>query len=133
MQQNPQYTIIKTPPKHHNQCRSVWNESIRWLQIATDKGKKLKVETEVKERYQQVLDSIYIDVINIEQQHSSDKDIITPPMNPIINSSFNKHTMSWELIHLRLIHPYDSVIKAMCCHQTLTGLPKYLSKKLNQA
>ena len=54
-------------------------------------------------------------------------------MGEIFNSSFNKHTMSWELNYLYLIHPYASVIKAMCHHQTLTSLPKHWPKKINEA
>ena len=54
-------------------------------------------------------------------------------MNPIINSSFNKHPMSWELIRRRLLHPSDSFMKAMCCHQTLDGLPKHFPKKIHKA
>ena len=50
-------------------------------------------------------------------------------MNLIINSSFNKTTVAWELIHCCLIHPSESAIKAMCLHQTLTGLPRYFPKK----
>ena len=52
---------------------------------------KPKSETTVKERYQQLLDGIKIDVLNIEQQHPSGQDIITIPMTPITNSSFNKN------------------------------------------
>ena len=53
-------------------------------------------------------------------------------MNPIINSSFNKHPMSWELIHIRLLHPSESFMKTMCCHQTLDGLPKKFPKKIHK-
>ena len=45
-------------------------------------------------------------------------------MNKIINSSFNKHPMSWDLIHFRLFNPSDSAIKAMCRHETQDGLKK---------
>ena len=41
--------------------------------------------------------------------------------------------MSWEIIHLHLLHPSESVMKAMCLHQTLTGLPKKCPNKMNQA
>ena len=41
--------------------------------------------------------------------------------------------MSWEIINFRLIHTSGSVMKAMCCHQTLTGLPKHFPNKINQA
>ena len=53
-------------------------------------------------------------------------------MTPIINSSFNKQLMSWEIIHLFLLHPSESVMKAMCHHQNFTGLQKHYPKKLNQ-
>ena len=56
---------------------------------------KPKVETTVKERYQQLSYFITIDVLMIEHHYTSSKDIITPPMTPIINSSFNKYPMSW--------------------------------------
>ena len=59
------------------------------------------------ERYQQLLNFIIIDILQIEQQHYSDQEIITPPITPIINSSFNKQPMSWELIHSCLLHPCD--------------------------
>ena len=49
-------------------------------------------------------------------------------MNPIINISFNKHPMSWELIHWRLLYPYESVMKAIFRHQTLDVIPKFPNK-----
>ena len=52
MLQRPQNTINKTALKNYNQFRSVKNKALRWLQIATDRGKKLKVETTVNERNQ---------------------------------------------------------------------------------
>ena len=54
-------------------------------------------------------------------------------MTPIINSSFNKHPISWELIRRRLLHPSDIVMKLMYRHQTLDGLPKQRPNKLNKA
>ena len=54
-------------------------------------------------------------------------------MHLIINNSYNKHSMSWELIHHRLLHPSNSVIKSMCLQQTITKLPKELPKKINHA
>ena len=54
-------------------------------------------------------------------------------MNPIINSYFKKHLMSWELIHFRLLHPYESATKSMYRHQTLDGLPKNCPKKIHKA
>ena len=92
---NLQNIISQTTLKHYNQFRSKITEAIRWLQIATDTGKKLKFKTTVKARYQQLLDFIKIDVLNIEQQNSAYQTIITLPMTPIINSYFNKHPMSW--------------------------------------
>ena len=41
--------------------------------------------------------------------------------------------MLWELIHHRLPHPSDSVMKAMCRHQTLDGLPKHYPNKIHKA
>ena len=55
MPQNPQNTIIQNVLKYYNQFRSVIIEALRWLQITTDKGKKLKVETTVKEIDQRLL------------------------------------------------------------------------------
>ena len=65
----------------------------------TDTGKKLKVETTSKEKYQQQQDFIIIDLIKVEQQQYLDQEIINIPMNPIIHIYFNKHHMLWEIIH----------------------------------
>ena len=94
---------------------------------------KLKVETKFKERYQQLLDFVKIDVLKIEHQHPSSQDIITLPMTPITNSYFNKHPVPCELIYCLLLHPLDSFIKAMCRHQTLNGLTKHCPNKINKA
>ena len=48
MTKTPQNTISQTEIKHYNKIRSVITEALRWLQIATDTGKKLKFETTVK-------------------------------------------------------------------------------------
>ena len=77
----------------------------------------------------QLLDFITIDILKLEQQHKSSEDIINLSMNPIINTSFNRHLMSWDIIHHRLLHPSESVMKTICCHQTLYGLPKVLLRK----
>ena len=111
MPQNPQNKISQTSLKHYNKFRSARTEALRWSQITTDTGMKLKVKTTVKERYQQLFDFITIDVITIEQKHPSSQDIITLPMTPTINSSFNKHTMLWEIIHCHLLQPSDRVKK----------------------
>ena len=60
---------------------------------------------------QQLLDFITIDVLKIEHQHYLDQDITTIPITLIINSYFNKHPKSWELIDFRLLYPSDSVMK----------------------
>ena len=41
--------------------------------------------------------------------------------------------MSWELIHHHLLQPSESVMKSMCHHQTLDGLPKHCTNKINKA
>ena len=66
-----------------------------WLQITTYIGNKLKVETIVKERDQQLLEFIKIDVIKVEQKQYPYQYIINISITPIINSSFNKNHMSW--------------------------------------
>ena len=95
MPQNPQNKISQTALKHYNQFISVRTEALRWVQINTYTGMKLKVETKENERDQQLLDLLNIDVLKIEQQHPSSNDIITLPMILIVRSSFNKHPVSW--------------------------------------
>ena len=124
--------ISKTSLKHYNQFRSVRNEALIWLQITTDTVNKLKVKTKVKEGHQQLLNFITIYFIKVEQQQSLYHNIISLPMTPIINIYFNKHPMSWELIHLRLLRSSDSFMKAIWCHQTLTGLTKHCPIYLNE-
>ena len=51
--------------QYYNQFRGIITDYLRWLQITTDTEKKLKVETEFKERYQELLDFITIDIIII--------------------------------------------------------------------
>ena len=48
MPQNAQNTISQTALKYYNRFISVITEDLIWLQIATDTGNKLKVETTVK-------------------------------------------------------------------------------------
>ena len=90
--------------------------------MTTDTEIEFKVETSAKERDQQLLDFITIDVLKIENKHSSSQYIIPLPTTPITNSSFKKHPMSWELIHLRIIHPSDSFTKEICCQITMYNL-----------
>ena len=66
MPQNPQNTISQTSLKQYNQVKSLRTEALRWLQITTDTVNKLKVETTVKELYQQLLDLLTIDALKIE-------------------------------------------------------------------
>ena len=94
MPHNPQNKISKTALKNYNEVRNVRTEYLRWVQMNTDTGIKLKVETSSKERDQQLLYFITIDIIKLEQKHTSSQDIITLTMSPIINISFNKHRMS---------------------------------------
>ena len=109
--QNPQNKIIKTSFKHYNQFISVSTEALIWLQIATDRGKKLKFETPAKKRDQKLLDFNEIYALKIEEKYYSDKDIITLTMTPMTNSSFNEHYMLWELVHRHLLQPSGSVMK----------------------
>ena len=84
--------------------------------MATYTGNILKVGTETKERYQKILDFITIETIKFEQQKSPEDDIITLPMDPIFNRSFNKNTMKWKIIHLHLINPYNQTITVLQRH-----------------
>ena len=133
MPQNPQNTISQTALRHYNELRSVRTGALIWINMNTDIGIKLKVVTTVKDRYQQLLDFITIDVLKIEQHHLPIQYIITLTMTTIINGSFNKQPMSSELIHHRLINHSESFIKAMCHHQTLYGLPNNCPNKINKA
>ena len=129
MSRNPQNRIIQTELKHYNEFRNSKTEALRWVQMTTDRRIKLIVETSAKEIDKQLLYFITIDILKLEQQYPSSQDIITLPMNPIINRSFNKQHMPWDLIHCRLLFHYDSVMKAMCCHQNLDGLPNIFLRK----
>ena len=133
MPHNQQNTISQTSLKQYNEFRGVRTETLRWVQITTDKGIKFKVETSAKERDQLLFDFITVDILKLAQKHNASEDIINLYMNPIINSYFNKHPMSWELIHFHLLHPSDSVMKAMCHHQTLYGILKHCPKKIHKA
>ena len=116
MPQNQQNTISQTALKNYNEFRNVRTEALRRVQMTTDTGIKFKVETSSKERYQQLLDFITIGILKLEQQNTSSQDIITLTINPIINSCFNKHPISWEIIHCRLLHYSVSVMKEMFRH-----------------
>ena len=61
--------------------------------MTTDTGMKFKVETPYKERYQQLLEFITVDILKLEDQHPSSQETTTIPMNTIINSSFKKYLM----------------------------------------
>ena len=89
MPQNPQNKFSQNSLKNYNKFRSSRTEALRWSQITTDTGMKLKVKTTVKERDQQLFDFITIDVLTIEQKHPSSQYIITLTMDLIINTYFN--------------------------------------------
>ena len=72
--------------------------------MATETGNKLKVGTKVKERDHKLLDFITIEIVKVSQQKFSEQDIIILPVTPIINISFNKYTMSWELNNNRQLN-----------------------------
>ena len=73
MSQNPQKTISKAEIKNYNQFKSVRTEALIRLQITTNTGKKLKVETETKERYQKLIDLFTIKTIKFEHQNIQNK------------------------------------------------------------
>ena len=93
MPQDPNNKISQTTLKYQNEFRNIINEALRWVKMTTDTGIKFKVETSAKERNQQLLDSIIINILKLEQQHTSSQYIITLSINPFINSYFNKHPM----------------------------------------
>ena len=99
--------------------------------MTTDTSLKVNVETSTKEIDLQLLDFITIDILKVEQQHTSIQNIITMPMNPIINISFSKHSISWDLIHHRILRPSESVMKEMCHNKTLDGLQKNCTNKIH--
>ena len=132
MPQNSQNTISSTALKHYNKFTNERTEALIWVHMTKDIWIKSKVETSSKDIYQQLLDLITIDILKIEHQHHSSKEIINLPMNPIINSYFNKHPMSWELIRRHLLHPSESVMKSMYHHQSLDGLPKQIPRKIHK-
>ena len=119
MPQKSKNKISQNAIKHYNQLINVRTGALIWVNMNTDIGIKLKVVTTVKDRYQQLLDFITIGVLKNENQHPLSQYIITLPMTPIIKIYFKKHSMSWEIIHIYLRHPYYSVVKSMCPHQTL--------------
>ena len=59
--------------------------------------------------------------------------IITLPVYSIINIVFNKHPISWELIHRWLLNTSDSVMKTMWHNKTITGIPKNFPNHINEA
>ena len=42
-------------------------------------------------------------------------------MNQVINISFNNTNITWELTHHHLLYLFESSMKAICRHHTLTG------------
>ena len=94
MPKNLQNKTSQTALKHYNELRYFRTEALRWVKMTTKSGVNFKVETSAKERDQKLLDFITIDILKLEHQHNSSKDIINLSMNPIINISFNKHPIS---------------------------------------
>ena len=70
MPQIPQNNISQNTINHYNKCISFITEALMWLKTITDTRKKLKVETKVKERYQQQLEFITIYVIKVDKKIS---------------------------------------------------------------
>ena len=70
MPQIPQNNISQNTINHYNKFISFITEALRWLKTITDTRKKLKVESKVKERYQQQLEFITIDVIKVDKKNS---------------------------------------------------------------
>ena len=60
MPQKQQNIISQTAPNIYNQFLSLITEALIWLKISTDTGNKLKVETQVKERHQKLMELIRI-------------------------------------------------------------------------
>ena len=89
MTQNPKNTISKTALKHYIELINVITEALRCVQMTTYTAIKSKVETSAKERDKQLLGFITIDILKLEHKHTSSKEIITLPTNPIINIYFN--------------------------------------------
>ena len=113
MPQNPQNTISQTALKHYNEFRSVTTEALRWVQMTKYTGIKLKVETTVKERYQQLLDFITIGIIKIEQQHHSSRDTGTK----IDTSNFQPVKiihMEFSFYNVTPIRGFASILNVVC-------------------
>ena len=64
--QNPQNIISQNALKNYNKLRKVGTEDLRWVQMTTYIGVKLKVDTLAKEIDQQLLDFITIDILKLE-------------------------------------------------------------------
>ena len=60
---NPQNKISQTSLKYYKFFINVINEALRQLKKTTGTVKKLKVETELKERDQKILELITIEII----------------------------------------------------------------------
>ena len=65
MPQNPQHTIIRTALKHYNELINIRTEDLIWVQMNTNTGIKSKVEKSAKERDQQLLTFITIDILKL--------------------------------------------------------------------
>ena len=65
MPKNLQNKICQTALKHDSEFRGVRTEALKWVKITIYTGTKIKFKTTVKERDQQLLESITTDVLNI--------------------------------------------------------------------
>ena len=65
MPKKPQNTIIQTAIKYYNEFKKIRTEDLRWVQMTIDTSITFKVETSAKEKDQQLLDSITIDILKL--------------------------------------------------------------------
>ena len=85
-------------------------EVLRWLQTTKYTGNKIKVKTESKEIYQQLLDFIYIETIKVEIKTLQK---ITPLLCPWIQSSIS-HSTRIPSHGKKSIPTYFIHIKVLC-------------------
>ena len=100
MPQDPNNKISQTTLKYQNEFRNIRTEALRWVKMTTDTGIKIKVETSAKERNQQLLDSIIINILKLEQQHPSSQYKITLPINPVTSRYHSYPVMGLNLWYI---------------------------------
>ena len=121
MPDNPQNTISQPAIKFYNKFRSVRTEALRWIQFVQPCGKKTRTNTMSRQRDEQLLDFLQIDIITgllpQHQQQTTNSvhlDSTYPLMSPQACHSFSETPLTWELLHRRLLHPSDHAMDAMC-------------------